>query len=31
VRGETSLRFNTPGMARGAADSSGRWEIRVVD
>ncbi len=27
--GEAVLLFNTPGMARAAADSGGRWEIHV--
>jgi beta-aspartyl-peptidase (threonine type) len=28
-RGNIVLDFNTPGMARGAADSSGRLEVRI--
>jgi isoaspartyl peptidase/L-asparaginase-like protein (Ntn-hydrolase superfamily) len=28
-RGNIVLDFNTPGMARGAADSSGRFEVRI--
>ena len=28
-KGTIVLDFNTPGMARGAADSTGRFEVRI--
>lgn len=30
-QGAISMQFNTPSMSRGAADSSGRWEIHVAE